>query len=168
MDGPKAIIAVTVGIIVATTVLSGPLVGAVDLTTEPNGEERLLEATTHGITVQVIEEPKGPVVLDRGEFGNDVYRLLVPPVTVRVTNVQGNPTVTYKVRIFGLGYTRVGSYILDADTSPDERTLEVTETTFPPERVTESQYNATLSVTVHDTAGSRVVFQTNTTVVVRE
>lgn len=168
MDWVRAAVAVTVGVILVTTLLSGPLVGAVDLTLESATEERPIPGTIDRATVEVIEPPDGPVVLDQGEFGNEVYQLLVPPLTVRVSDVRGRPTVAYKVRIFGLGYTRVTSYILDADSATERQVLEVTKTTFPPADVIESSYRAKLFVTVHETNRSRIVFETNTTVVVQD
>lgn len=168
MDWLRATVAATVGLIVAVTLVSGPLVGAVDLTPEAGDDAGPASNEPASATVQVLEEPAGPVVLDQGEFGNDVYKLVVPPITVRVTDVRGAPTVTYKVRIFGLGYTRVTSYVLEPGTSAERRILEVTKTTFPPSRITEAEYPARLFVTVHDSAGTRIVYQTNTTAVVQD
>lgn len=167
MDWVRAAVAVTVGVILVTTVISGPLVGAVDLTPETSDSARPASGEPARATVHILEEPAGPVVLDQGEFGNDVYVLRVPPIRVRVTDVRGAPTVTYKVRIFGLGYTRVSSYVLEPGAA-ERRALEVTKTSFPPSQITETEYPARLFVTVHDSGGTRIVYQTNTTAVVED
>jgi len=166
MDYDHGLVGVTVLFIAVTTLVSGPLVGAVDFTTA--SDEPLFSEPTDQATVEVVSEPEGDVVLEQGDFGNDVFVLRMPPMTIRTPVVRGTPRVTYKIRIRGLRYNRVTSNFLSAEQQGEQFVLEIEEYTFQPDRITESEYTGELSVTVHDSDGSTVVYRTNRTVVVQE
>jgi hypothetical protein len=164
MEYHRGMLVLTVTIIVATTLVSGPLVGAVDFTTTK--EDTLLSDETDRATIRIAAEPQGNVTLDRGEFGNEVYSLNVPDVTIRAPLVRGTPRVTYQIRIRELRYSRVTSYFLGSDQQGETITLDVQSDTIERGEVTEPQYRGELIVTVHDSDGATAVYRTNRTVVV--
>lgn len=163
MTPARGLAALTVLAILAVTVASGPLVGAVDLTTAESEP-----ATPGGGTVDlaVVSLPER-ATLDRGAFGSGTYHLSVPDATVDVERVTGTPQVRYKLKIPAMGYTRVTTTLLSAD---DEGRLAVTfeSTELPPDEVDRERYRGVLRLVTYDDAGLTTRAERNVTVGVRD
>jgi len=169
MDYQSGLSRLTVLVIVLTTLVSGPIVGAIDFTSESeDGDPILSSETKDKATVEVISNPDGEVALEKGDFGNDVFFLKVPRMSVKPIMVQGNPRITYKIRLPKLRYSRVTSNILGANQRGQVFVLKIQEDTIQKDRISESEYTGELSVTIHDSNGATVVYQTNRTVLVKK
>jgi hypothetical protein len=146
MDRSRAFVAATVAAIVAVAVVSGPAVGFVDLTTRP------LEGVGQGsATVDDVEAPD-TARFDRA-LSSESYVLRVPDARVHVAAIEGRPLVSYKLSLPAMGYSRATTHFLDAgDTGWVPLSLQ--SETFAAANVTQSRYEAELSLVlrVNDTA----------------
>jgi len=141
--------AVTAVALVGLALATGPPVG-LSLTAEPGPA---FEAGTGAIDATVTGTPDAATI-ERGDFGADVYHLVPPPVGLRVSSVDGQPTVGYELAINGLGFSRTTMWVFDRSlTGPRE--LRPRRATLPPDRVDADGYDATLRVFVRDDAGER-------------
>lgn len=150
----------TVALVVVTTVLSGPVVSAVDLTSE-----RTLEGADLGegrLTIGDLSVPDD-VVIERGDFGAGTYYLRVPSATAELQTVVGRPILSYEVSIRELGFTRSSVSVL----SPaNEGTYELTldEAPFGQSEIREDSYAGELSITARYGGTEHVVERRNVTI----
>lgn len=110
MDTERTVVYGTVSLVLLTTLASGPLVGAVDLTTEP-------DRPTFGdgtVTVRSVAIPESGE-LTKARFGAGRYYLRVPPASVYLERVTGNPRLVYRIQIDALGYSRNTVYALSSE-----------------------------------------------------
>lgn len=163
MDPARTVAAVAVGVILAVTLASGPLVGAVDLT--PAAEDPGTPGTgTVSLTVVSVPET---ATLDRGEFGSATYQLRMADATVDVARITGAPQVRYKLKIPAMGYTRVTTTVLDEeDTGRLAISFESTE--LPPEEVAQDRYAGEVILVTYDDDGLTTHVEKNVTVVVQD
>lgn len=151
MDAERATIWGVVGLVVVTTLVSGPLVGAVDLTTEPDRPA----LGSGSVTVASASLPER-ATLTAGRFGADEYTLAVPDATVEITAVDGRPILVYRLSIRERGYTRSTTHFLsDRNTGP--YALSLADDSFPPSTVQNDSYAGHLQVIVRANGTSRVV-----------
>ncbi|WP_224268038.1 hypothetical protein [Haloprofundus salinisoli] len=161
-------------LVAALSVASGPLVGGVDFTpagdtTSESGSEGSLGAGN--ATVTDVSLDAAGVRLERGGYGSQAYYLRVPDATVRLQSVTGRPLLSYNVRIPALGIERSSTVFLNESyTENGATTLALTLDDDPvdPERVTESSYEAELSVLLRTDSGSRTLRAVSLTVEVAE
>lgn len=163
MDAARAAVYATVGVILGTVVVSGPLVGAVDLTTERSGT---FAPGTGSADVTVVAVPER-ARLEKGEFGAGAYYLRVPDATVRIDAIEGQPMLVYKIRIPDLAVTRGTTHFLDA-TNAGELALSLEATTFQPDEIDRASYRAELVVLVRGGDTERVLVERTITVTVTE
>ena len=148
MDTPDrwAVYAV-IGVLLLAPVLSGPLVGAVDLSVDrPSPGYTPDENLGDGrVNLTVLGMPDR-VSLVRGDYGNDAYRLRIPPAVVDLRDVRGHPILTYKIRIEGLDFIRISpSFLSPSDGGRLELTIDGSE--YAPERINGSvEYTARLKL----------------------
>jgi|GEM_PF-701153 len=162
MDAERATVWGVVGIVVVTTLVSGPLVGAVDLTTEP-GHEGLGTGT---VTVDSASLPERGT-LTAGRFGAGEYTLRVPDTTLELSAVEGRPILVYRLSIPERGYTRSSTYFLSAsDAGPFS--VSLADDSFDPDTVESDAYDGRLQVVVRANDSSRVVAERSITVEVVE
>lgn len=157
-------VAVTVAVIVVTTLLSGPAISAVDLTGTGS-----FEGTDLGdgrVAVGNVSLPE-TVAIERGEFGSGSYYLRVPSATVELREVVGRPILSYQISIDDLSFTRSGVHVLSAS---NEGTYELTleERSFGVQEIQNDSYAAELSITARYADTERVVASRNVTIEVRE
>lgn len=160
MDLGRAGVWSTVGIIVGVMVLSGPMVGAVDLTPAP-------PESTPGdgnVSLSVVSVPSDGIRLDRGKYGSGVYVLRVPDAEVHVRSIRGSPIVVYKIRIPELGYARASIHVLEEGQDGQREKLEIDEDEIDPGRVTRKVYGGELLVVVRGSDGSSIPHRSNVTV----
>lgn len=159
MDAPRAVVYATVALILGVTLASGPLVGAVDFTTER--EESFAPGTGHAdVTVTSVPDRAS---LEKGQFGSGAYYLRVPDATVRIAAIEGQPMLVYKVRIPDLGFTRGTTHFLDG-TVDGEMALSMEETTLDPDEIDREAYAAELVVLVRGGEAEDVLYRGNVTV----
>jgi hypothetical protein len=164
MRTERAAVATAVAVVVITTLASGPLVGAVDLT----GDERF-DASAIGsgqATVTDVTFPDGATI-EAGGFGTDAYYLRVPPANAVVTNVSGRPMLTYGIAIEELGFTRSSVHFV-GERQAEAIELTISDEAFEPERITRSHYDATLTAVLRYDGVDRTVGARNVTVEVVE
>lgn len=153
MTVERGLVIGVVAVVVATSLVSGPLVGAVDLTradrTDP-GSVGTGSATVGDITFPETAE------LATGRFGAETFYLRIPAATVELQRVIGQPILTYRVSIPDLGFTSESVHFV-TERNEGTRQLSLDETTIDPSEVTEETYAGELTVNVRSDAGSRTV-----------
>jgi len=145
MDRSRLAVWGTVLVICSVPVLSGPVVGLVDLTKAP------LDGIGDGsATVDAVEAPD-TARFDRA-LSSDSYVLKVPDARIHVAAIEGRPLVSYKISIPAMSYSRATTHFLSDD---DAGWVEISlaSETFAPDRVSQSAYEAQLSLVlrVNDT-----------------
>lgn len=164
MDEVEYVVAGTVAVIVLVTLVSGPLVGAVDFTDEP--DETTFAPGSGEIDATVLSVPER-ALLEQGSYGSGAYYLRVPAATVDAERITGQPMLVYKIRIPELGYTRGTTHFLNSSNA-GELTVTLSEGTIAPEQVDREQYDGELLLLTRSDAGERTLSRTNVTVEVRE
>lgn len=155
----RRVAAVSVGLILAVTLVSGPLVGAVDLT--PASRQEFAPGTgSADVTVRSVPDAAR---LERGEYGSGSYYLRVPDATLRIEDVRRQPILVYKIRIPALGYVRGTTTFLSPG---DEGTLELelAPDALPPDEVDRERYRAELVIVLRGADGERVLHEADVTV----
>lgn len=142
----------TVAVILGVTVLSGPAIGIVDLTTPRYDMSGVGEGNA---TVDVVEAPS-TVALERG-YQSESYYLTVPDARVRFAALAGKPIVAYGIEIPALGYSRSTTHFL-TDRGPGWVSLSLREDTLSNGTVTADSYEGRLSIVVRDSDGKTVVY----------
>ena len=122
-----------------SAVVSGPLVGAVDLTRA----ERPPGAGSADVAVESV--PTDDIVLAAGRFGAGRYHLTAPAAVVTVRSVTGNPVLRYSVDVPGLWLTASSRYELGG-TAGTQLRLTPNPSGVSPQRVEAGRYNATVSI----------------------
>jgi len=125
-------------LICCVPVLSGPVVGVVDLTNAP------LEGVGEGsATIDGVEAPD-TARFDRA-LSSESYVLRVPDARIHVAAIEGRPLVSYKLSIPAMRYSRATTHFLSADDAGWVDISLATET-FAPANITQSSYEAELSL----------------------
>lgn len=152
MERSRVLAAVSVVVIVGVTLASGPAVGLVDLT-RPRFDAAAVgqgNATVDGV------DPPRTGRFDRA-LQSESYYLQVPDARIRVTSIEGRPTVSYKLSIPALGYSRGTTHFL----GPGDTgwvALSLARDTLPDSRVTESSYEGTVSLVLRYNDTERVLY----------
>ena len=156
MNRERAVLAATVGIILAVTVVSGPLVG-VSLTSEQS-----FDPGSGSVDATVVSAPD-TATLKQGSHGAGVYYLRADPVDLEVTNVSGQPSIIYELYLPEQGYTASSLTFID-DEATGEVAVEFDPVTMEADRVDADAYDAVLRVLVNDDRGERPVLERDVTV----
>lgn len=150
----------TVAVIVVVLVLSGPLVGLVDLTPA----EQPAEVGDGNATVTVVSDPAADLRFDRGRFGTNVSYLRIPPAVVDVKAVSDRPRLVYVVRVPALDYRGSDAELL---TDGGRTRVRISHRAFERGQVTNDSYRATVTIRVQSFAVDRTVYERNVTVPVQ-
>lgn len=151
MDAERATVWGVVALVVVTTLVSGPLVGAVDLTTEPDDGQ----FGTGSVTVDSVSLPDR-ATLTAGRFGAGEYTLRVPDATAELSAIEGRPILVYRLSIVERGYTRSTTHFL-SERNGGTFSLSLADDSFDPGTVEETDYDGQLQVVVRSGNESRVV-----------
>lgn len=157
MNTERVVVYGVVGLIFATTLASGPLVGAIDLTTT--------ESTSIGegnATVGAVSLPTSGEIAS-GRYGSGQYYLRVPDATVDVVNVTGTPLLAYKVEIGEMGYSRTTTHFLSASNT-GSYTLSIEQDSIDADKVENETYDGQLSVFLRSSESERQLATRNITV----
>lgn len=160
MDAATGVSLAAGAVVVVALVLTGPLVGAVDV----GGTDRS-ELGDGTATVEAVS-PEHPPAVTPGRFGTGVAYLRIPDVRVRLSSVSGRSRLVYRVSVPALGFERVGNRRL----APDARgtvTVGMADRAFEYARLDHEAYAASLAVRVQSFAVDRTVYRANVTVEVR-
>lgn len=149
-------------VILAGTLVSGPLVPGVDFTRVRESEQGLDSLGEGSITISEATLPDS-AVLKQGNYGAGSYRLLVPDATVVVANYTGRPIISYGIDIDEIGYSRNSIRILVNET--DSRlSLPIEEDTLDKGTLDEEEYDAQLTLLTRAGGNETVVATRNITV----
>lgn len=163
MEADRWAVPLTVLIVVLASVASGPLVGAVDLTHEQ--DVLALDPGNGSVTVSNVEVPEDRFGVERGRFGSELHYLQTPPVRVNVSEVEGQPLLTYEVRVEKLGYVGVRTYFLGEDVQRSGGlTVKIPRNQIRSAVESDRTYRAELILSVRETTGRRVIHRQNVTV----
>jgi len=163
MDEAEYVVAGAVAVIVLATLVSGPLVGAVDFTGESDGSFSPGEGNA---TVSVLETP-ARAEIRKSSYGAGTYRLDVPDSVVDLQSVSGTPVLVYKLRIPEIGHTRGTTHFLDSSQS-GRTNVTIERGSIDPDEIDESRYDGELVLLLRATGGERTLFRGNVTVEVEE
>lgn len=155
-DVPLAVVA----LVVLVVALTGPF-GPLSVPTAYGGDRA---PGTGNATVAVTAEPGEPR-LEPGRQGEGIYYLRVPDVEVAVSDLRGNPTLSYRIEIESLGYTRGSAHFLGA-AGPGRHAISLESDTFDESRLDRDAYNATIELVLRTEGTAREVYRAETTVVV--
>lgn len=161
MGVSRATVYAVVGIIVGLTLASGPLVGAVDLTSERGPE--ITDQFGNGSADVTVEPLPESLTISQGRYGSQQFYLRVPDVRANVSNVVGQPFLRYDVSIDEMGYSASTTAFL----SPSVEGVTVLSMDAPPfdeGDVQQDRYDATITILVHSDGTDRIVERTNVTV----
>jgi len=156
MDRSQVLVAGAVCVICGVTLLSGPAIGLVDLT-----QSRTAGLGEGNATVAAVDAPD-TARFDRA-LESESYYLEVPDVRVRLASVTGQPSLSYKLRINEMGYTRSTTFFL-TESDVGWVTLSLERDSLPGDRVTNSSYRGALSVVLRYNSTERVVYDQPVTV----
>lgn len=152
----------TIAAILTITLISGPLVSAVDFSHQADTDSELWTGSAD-VTVRSMPEN---VRLEQGDYGTRSYSLRVPAMVLSVTNVTGNPLFVTRIIIPELGHQSSAIETLPGERSGTVR-LAIPQFTIGPQKVEQDQYRGQIEVLVR-TQTDRVVARQNVTVEVTE
>jgi hypothetical protein len=160
MTSGRAVVLAAVGAIVLVTAASGT-----PLWTVPEkgaGQAPLGEGTA---SVSVVSAPE-QATLEPGRQGGNVYYLRVPDTEVEVSQLRGNPLVSYSIDIDGLGYSR--SSVTGLGTVGDGTArLSLSEDTLDGNRLEQTEYDGRLRLVLRGDGGEQVLYDEPITVEVQ-
>jgi hypothetical protein len=160
MDRSELAVWGAVALICCVPVLSGPVVGLVDLTKAP------LEGVGDGsATIDDVQAPD-TARFDRA-LSSDSYVLKVPDARIHVAAIEGRPLVSYKISIPAMQYSRATTHFLSTDDT-GWVDISLARETFGPANVTQSSYEAELSLILRVNDTKQVLHDDPITVEVTE
>ena len=165
MNVLRAVPAVAVAIILAGTLISGPLAPGVDFTQVRETEQGLDSLGSGTISIAGATLPDR-AVLQRGDYGAGTYRLLVPDATVDVASYSGRPIISYGIDIDEIGYSRNSIRILVNETD-STLSLPLEEDTLDKGQLGNDSYRAELTLLTRAGGNETIIAQRNITVEVR-
>lgn len=158
----REVVAGVAVVIVLTAFLSGPLVPGIDLTNEP----RSITYGEGNATITTVSLPERATI-ERASYGAKNYHLTLPPASVELAAIRGGPTLTYRLEIPALNYTRTTTHFID-DRVGSRYELTMQADTFSITEITAPRYEGTVSVVKRDSSGETVVEAQSITIEVRE
>jgi hypothetical protein len=162
MERSRVAVYATVAVIVAVTVASGPLVGAV---TVPEGGVSGPAPGTGNATVSVVSMPDR-VTLEPGAYDTDVYYLEVPDAVVDVSAVTGKPVLTYSLSVPELKSRSSVFFLQPGEQGRTE--LSMDRLSFDPAAVDREQYTGELRLVLRGSGGKLTLYSEPVVVEVAE
>lgn len=151
MSSGRTVLLTVAGLIVLVTAVS-----ATPLWTVPEksaGEAPLGEGTA---TVSVVSAPE-KATLEPGRQGGGVYYLRVSNIEVNVTNLRGNPVLTYSISVDELGYSRSSVNGL-AGVGEGRAQLTIEPKAFDAKELTQKRYDGELRLVLRGDGNEEVVY----------
>lgn len=160
MDAARASVAASLALIVAVSLLSGPLVG-IDVTAPP--ESAVGPGVGEGAVTATVTTMPDNATLEAGAFGADAFALSAPPATLDVEAVRGQPLVVYRMELPALGLTHSTTYFLSSSET-GSLTVEMDPYSVSPDRITADSYRGALEVSIRTGEDVRRLERRNVTV----
>lgn len=162
METERAAVYGVIGLVLATTLVSGPIVGAVDFTTATdNPAYGGSNATLHGVSLPESAE------LGQGRYGAGEYILRVADATITVDEVVGGPVLAYRISIPSMEYSRTTThFITAANTGP--YAVSMADDSLATSMVENHSYQGQLFVFLRSNGTERRLAERNITVEVTE
>ncbi|WP_459195032.1 hypothetical protein [Halosimplex sp. J119] len=110
MNRSRVLVYATAAVILCVTLLSGPAIGLVDLTTPRYDMAGIGEGNA---TVDRVDAPAS-VSIER-EYQSETFYLDVPDARIRFSSISGKPTVAYGLEIPAFNYSRSTTHFLSGD-----------------------------------------------------
>lgn len=162
MDSERVVVYGVIGIVLGTTLVSGPFVGAVDFTTAPERPS----IGDGNATIGEVSLPASAEITE-GRYGSGEYYLRVPDASVEVENVSGRPLLAYEISIPAIGYSRTTSHFISpSDTGSYALSLE--RDSMKRSMVENDSYSGTLRVFLRSNGTEQRLAARNITVEVTE
>ena len=159
----RAVAPAVVGVFFLTAVAFGPLFSGVSLASESKSA-----ITNDGtLTIASVDFPANATV-GAASYGAANAYLEVPPATVTFESIRGKPTLIYKLRVDGLGYSVSTTHFLDADTHGPTYEATIDPFSVDESEFQRSQYVGELAIVVRGSDGRRVAARQNITIQVVE
>ena len=159
MDSGRGAVLSVVGLVVVVTAAT-----ATPLWTVP-AENDLPPLGDGTASVSVASTPDR-ATLDAGRQGGNVYYLEVPETEIQVSQLQGNPILTYSIDIDTLGYSR-GSVTSLAEIGEGETRVSMARDAIDGESLDRDRYPGRLQLVLRGDGGEETLFTKNITVEVR-
>lgn len=156
----------TVGCILVTVVVSGPLVPGITLT--DHHEPRELASPNPGdgsVSLESVDVPD-TLTLTKSWYGAGVYHLSFPDGHLTISNVTGEPLLVYRFQIDELNYVRGRTFFLSPE-SPTQLNVSLDRENFAPGRITKDAYDAEFVIIQRVNENDTVLYRENVTVTVR-
>jgi hypothetical protein len=165
-------------VVVAVTLVSGPLVGGIDFTKPREAPDSSFCQRSGNASVSVVSVDESSFTLEQQSYGARSYLVDGEPTVVSVDDVTGCPLVSYEVRIPALGFFSRRVYFLGnggetPTTKPGSPTtgrtisMSLVGGSFDPDSVDQRSYEGVLVVGVQGDT-NRTIYESNITVGVRD
>lgn len=156
--------------IIGAAVLVGPVFG-IPTDTRDGGCSVDAPIGTGNASVSVRDLPD-TAVIERMDFGSDLYELHVGDAAVAADDVRGRPTVAYKLAVdLTDGARAIGSTAI-LSRCQDVSSISIDDSSLEPDRVENESYDGTLTVTYRGSRNGEDIetelAEKNVTVEVRE
>ena len=160
MSYGRATVLAALGVILLVTAASGTPLWTVPA--QGSGQAPLGSGSA---SVSVVSAPEN-ATLDPGRQGGDVYYLNVPDSDVQISQLRGNPLLTYSIDIDQLGYSRSSVTGL-ATVGEGRASLSLSQDTLTAGQLEQDQYNATLRIVLRGNGEEQVLYDQPVTVEVK-
>jgi hypothetical protein len=160
MNPGRAVVLAAVGVIVLVTAASGTPLWSVP--EQGAGQAPLGEGTA---SVSVVSAPE-QVTLEPGRQGGDVYYLRVPDTEIEVSQLRGNPLVSYSIDIDGLGYSRSSVSALGTVGEGTAR-LSLSDDALDGNRLEQDEYDGRVRLVLRGNGEEQVLYDQPITIEVR-
>jgi hypothetical protein len=121
---------------------------------EPNSDRSPLGQGT--ASVSVVSTPE-ELTIEPGRQGGGTYYLRVPDATVDVTEREGNPLLTYKIDVEGLGVARSSVHGV-ADLGTGEKRLSIDRLSLYEDELDSDSYVAEVSLVLRGNGQERILY----------
>lgn len=163
MNDARAVVLATVSVVLVVTLLTGPAVGL--LTVSSPGTFGGSDLGTGNATISHVTFPDDPT-LQAGRYGTEGYVLRTGDVRVDIAHVTGRPMLIYKLEVEGISYTRSSLIVLEPGTT-GTRSVQLSRDTLAASAVERDSYPGQLRLVLRGDGPDRVVAAENVTVTVQ-
>ncbi|WP_302082448.1 hypothetical protein [Salinibaculum rarum] len=157
MTPGRVVVFAAVGLMVLATAATGTPLWTVP---DRGGDQGPLGQGTAEVTVVSMPDT---ATLDPGRQGGNVYYLRVPSATVDISQLRGNPIVTYSISIEGLGYGTSAVNGLER-MGEGQANFSIESAALEGERISNGSYEGELRLVLRGDNGETVLYSEPITV----
>lgn len=159
METARRVVLAVAAVVVVVTVATGPF-GPLTVSNAFSGAQA---PGTGNATVTVVTPPGQPTLEPGRQEGSDVYYLRVPDAGVEVSDLRGNPILTYSIEIEAFGYTHSSVHFL-GEVGEGSQSISLSRSALEASRVENDSYRAQVELAVRRDGTERTVYTATTTV----